>query len=156
MLAPNVEVRASLNDGEESLIGTSCGLDGNALPRESFAGSHRRIRGSGAFAGRALVEHHGDVGTKILLNRDRTFGGQFEQSAVDVRAECNAGIGHVADLRQAENLKSAGVSQDRPIPAHELVQSAQFGNQLVAGPQGEVIRVAQDDLSPRILRAVPA
>ena len=45
-------------------------------------------------------------------------------------------VGDLADLGEAEDLEAAGVGEDRPVPAHEAVQAAQLGDQLVAGPQG--------------------
>ena len=47
---------------------------------------------------------------------------------------------------QAVDLEAAAVGEDRAVPAHEAVQAAQLGDQVVAGPQGEMIGVAEDDL----------
>ena len=54
----------------------------------------------------------------------------------------------LARLGEAEDLEAAAVGEDRPVPVHEAVQAAQLGDQLVAGPQGEVIGVAEDDAAP--------
>ena len=97
---------------------------------------------------RAFVEHHRDVGPQILLDADGPLRGQVEQGPVDVRPEGDAAVGHLADLGQAEHLESAGVGEDGPVPAHELVEPAEFGDQLVAGPQGQVVSVAEKDVSP--------
>jgi hypothetical protein len=62
-----------------------------------------------------------------------------------------AGEGHAvlidpAEVSQAEDLEAAGIGQDRSIPAHEAVQPAEPRDALMAGPQGEVVGVGQDDL----------
>src|SRR5262249_3337655 len=48
--------------------------------------------------------------------------------------------------RKAIDLKAAAIGEDRPPPAHEAMQPAQLGNQLIAGPQGEVVGVAEENL----------
>ena len=51
-----------------------------------------------------------------------------------------------AQRGEREHLKAAGVGEDRPVPLHELVQAAQLANQLVAGPEVQVIGVGEDHL----------
>ena len=55
-------------------------------------------------------------------------------------------FGDLRAVRQAEDLKAAAVGQNRAVPAHELVQSAQSADQLVAGPQGQMVGVAEHHL----------
>ena len=50
---------------------------------------------------------------------------------------------------QAEDLIAAAVGQDRFRPADEPVQAAAARDQIVAGPQVQVIGVAQQDLGAR-------
>ena len=57
-------------------------------------------------------------------------------------------LGHLDEMGEAEQLESAAVGQDRAVPAHEAVQPAQRGDRLFAGPQREMIGVAQDHLRP--------
>ena len=45
-----------------------------------------------------------------------------------------------------EDLKAARVGDDRPVPAHELVQAAEARDALVAGVEEEVEGVAEDDV----------
>jgi hypothetical protein len=49
-------------------------------------------------------------------------------------------------VAKGEDLEAARIGQDRPIPAGEGVQPAQIRDQLVTGPEMQVIRVAEDDL----------
>ena len=53
--------------------------------------------------------------------------------------------------REREHLEAARVREDRPVPLHELVQSAELAHELVAGTQVQVIRVGEDHL--RVHRA---
>src|SRR4029450_9002688 len=66
--------------------------------------------------------------------------------AVDGRAELDAGFGDLSELRETEHLKSAGVGQDRAVPAHEAVESAELANQIVSGPEKQMVRVGEHDL----------
>ena len=49
-------------------------------------------------------------------------------------------------VAEREDLEAARVGQDRPVPAHEPVQPAELGDQLVAGPEVQVVGVAEQDL----------
>ena len=80
------------------------------------------------------------------------LGRQRAQRAVEVRAELDAVLGHLAHRRQAEHLVAAAVGQDRVRPADERVQAAGARDQLVAGPQVQVVGVAEDDLRAGVLR----
>ena len=62
---------------------------------------------------------------------------------------CDAVLLDLAALRQAEHLVAAAVGEDRPGPADEAVEPAAAGDQLVAGPQIQVIGVAEDDAARR-------
>lgn len=50
-----------------------------------------------------------------------------------------------AQVTQRPDLETAGVGQDRPVPAHELVQTAQFFDDVCAGAQHQVVGVAEDN-----------
>ncbi len=58
--------------------------------------------------------------------------------------EPDAFVGDPVDRGQGEDLIAAGVGEDRPPPAHELVQAAPLADQLVAGTQVKVIGVGQE------------
>src|SRR3712207_6905297 len=45
--------------------------------------------------------------------------------------------------------EAPGVGDHRPLPAHEAVQPAELGDQLVPGSQEEVERVAEDHVEDR-------
>ena len=72
--------------------------------------------------------------------------------AVEVRLEDHALLGDLAQAAQAEDLKAAGIGEDGVRPGHEAVQSAHLADQLVPGPQIQMIGVGQQDLRRRDLR----
>ena len=100
----------------------------------------------------ALVEGHGDIRIKGHLHVHRYFRRQEFLRAVQMRAEGYAFFRNLAHLPQAEYLKSAAVRQDSLLPVHKLVQAAGFLDQVFAGPQEQVIRIAQDDLGAHVVQ----
>src|SRR3989442_766535 len=63
-----------------------------------------------------------------------------------MRAELDAVGLDFANRREAEDLEAAAVGQDRSGPIDELMQSASGADDLEAGPDVEVISIAEDDL----------
>ena len=97
--------------------------------------------------GDAFVELHDDVGPKLVgLDFDGALGGEPMARAVDVALEGDALLAQAADLGERHHLEAAGVGEDRPVPAHEAVQSAEPRHPFGARPQHQVIGVAEDDL----------
>src|SRR5260221_3453317 len=77
-----------------------------------------------AGVGRALVKGHDDIGPKGLLDLHRELWTKETGSAVDVTVKMDAFFRNAPQLRQGEDLKPSAISQDRTVPAHELVQAA--------------------------------
>jgi hypothetical protein len=63
-----------------------------------------------------------------------------------MRLELYPFLADLAQFTQAEDLKSAAVRQDRMIPVHEAVQTAQMFYQAMPGPQIQMVGIGQDDL----------
>ena len=70
--------------------------------------------------------------------------------AIEVRFEGRALLAQLAQVSQAEDLEAAAIGQDRPVPVHEGVQPAELLDQFRAGPQQQVIGIAEDDLCSRL------
>ena len=53
---------------------------------------------------------------------------------------------NLAQAGKREHLESAGIGEDRLIPAHEFVQPARLFDQILAGADMQVIGIGEDDL----------
>ncbi len=93
-----------------------------------------------------VVEDHCDVAAELFLNRDRTFGRDFDEGAIDVRTKTNAGFVERHAVGEAEDLEAAAIGEDGAVPAHEFVEAAECGYGLLAGAEGEMVRVGEDHL----------
>jgi hypothetical protein len=93
---------------------------------------------------RGTVEHHRDVRAGLdvggLLRREQVRG------AIEMRTEARALFGNGPARREAEHLIAAAVGEDRLLPSDEPVEAAHARDEIVAGPQIEVIGVAQQNL----------
>ncbi len=70
-------------------------------------------------------------------------------------AERDRLFGDLAQLRQRHHLEAAGVRQHRPVPAGEFLQAAQRCDPLGAGPQHQMIGVAEHDIGAGIAHLAP-
>ena len=64
-----------------------------------------------------------------------------------MRLKTHSLVRNLAHLGQAENLISAAVGQDRSVPAHESVQTAEVTYQFVARTQVKMIGIAKQHLT---------
>src|SRR5690606_25135687 len=74
------------------------------------------------------------------------FGSEEQARAIEVIAELHAVGSDLADPGEAEDLEPAAIREDRQRPVHELVKAAGGGDHFESGPDGEMVRVAKDDL----------
>ena len=58
----------------------------------------------------------------------------------------DAVLGDFAQLRERENLVSAAIGEDRPVPIHEFMQAAKMFDYVQPRPDEQMIRVAENDL----------
>src|SRR5205809_3843955 len=93
-----------------------------------------------------MVENHRHVTTELLLNSDGPFGTQFNSRPIDMRAESSATFIECHAVGQTKDLKAAAVGQDRSVPTHERMKSAQRCNRLLTRPERQMIRVGQNHL----------
>jgi hypothetical protein len=97
-------------------------------------------------AGDHVVEGHGDVGAEGPLNLHGSLGGELTVGPVDVTLELDAVLVDPAQALEGEHLEPARVGEHRPGPGGEAVEAAHVLHHGFAGPQVEVVGVAQDDL----------
>lgn len=171
-LAPHVLVYAALHDAVDELAGGAVLALPAQAARQPAVGALGRARGVVAIdvEGRALVEDQRDVGAQGGLHRHRALRREEPLAAVHVGAEAHAllldredrpvaaarrvavargpGLDLLGDraVPHREDLKAAGVGDDRPLPAHEGVQAAEALDHLRAGIEHQVEGVAEHHL----------
>jgi len=92
-----------------------------------------------------LVERHDDVGAELLLDAGGQLGREHVPGAVIHGGELDAVVIDAARALQAEHLEAPGIGEDRPVPAHEAVQSAVRRHELGSGPEVQVVGVGEHD-----------
>ena len=162
-LRPQVLVHPALDDAHEQLLGLGVLAPPAHAAVQPAVGP---LHGAGGVVavgvrGRALVEGQRDVRAQLRLDLHRGLGAHEALGAVEVGAKEHALLGYVEHLAlvvraaaldlvghravaQREDLKAARVGDDRPPPAHELVQAAHLGDVLAAGADEQVEGVAED------------
>ena len=146
-----VEVHPTLYDAEESLIGPRVGGTAPFRPpaREVDRPLDLRAR---SWIAHALVELHDDVRPELLGDVHVRLGSPGEPATVVVdRAKHDPVVRELHELLVAEDLEAAGVGEDRPVPLHELMKSAELADDVDAGTHGEVIGVGEHDMCPNLL-----
>ncbi len=71
-----------------------------------------------------------------------------------MRAKRHACFANLAQVTQAEHLKTSGIGEYCPRPGHEPVQAAQLSNLLDSWPEVQVIGVAEENLNSEFLKHV--
>ena len=84
-----------------------------------------------------------------MLDAHGFLGRQEQAVAVDRRLEADSLLADLAQRTEGKDLETAGVGEDRPIPAHEAVQAAMRSDDFEPGAQPEVEGVAEADLRSR-------
>ena len=164
--AAQVLVGAALDDPVDGLaLGPVLGVPLQAAiqPAVRALGRARGVLAVGVER-RALVEDQRDVRAERGLDLHRGLGAHELRRAVEVGAEAHALLldredraralagelrGAALDLvrdgavAHGEDLETAGIGDDRPVPALEAVQPAELLDQLVAGREEQVERVAE-------------
>ena len=147
---PELGVASALDDAEErpALARMGRATAPRPAPRPLDG---REEAGAVGRQGRAIVEGHGDVAAQGPLDLHAALRRHGEEGAVEMRPEDDRVVRDRPPIGQAEHLEAAAVGQDRPLPAHEAVHPAQPADRLLAGPEPEVVGVAEDDLEPETL-----
>ncbi len=97
---------------------------------------------------RAFIEKHADVRAERGLRFHGLAGTKKHRGAIDVVLEAHTFLRHLPQLGQREDLKPAGIRQDRPIPGHESMQPTEMGHHFHPRPDEEMIRIAENNLRP--------
>ena len=142
-----------------SACGCQCGgyaLQLRRAPREPAQASLARVARDALFALARddVIELHDHVGAEVALDVHHRFRREDVLRSVDVAAKLDAVFAHGAQALEREHLKAARVGEDRPVPSHELMQPAEIANELVARPQMQMVRVAEDHLRADVVQVV--
>jgi hypothetical protein len=137
-----VLVDSTLDDSEDCLAFFPCG---EVAVRPSVGALHG---GGGLISGagvrRTLVEHHGNVDSELGLDLDATFWCEEVGGAIEVGFELDAIVVDGAHVAEGHDLEASGVGEDGSFPVHEVMESTEFFDEVCAGPEGEVVGVAEN------------
>lgn len=100
----------------------------------------------------ALVKRHRDIRTEVRLNAHTLLRPHEDMPPVNMAVEGDTLLRDLTKLRQRKDLKSAAIRQDRFIPRHEFMQTAEVTDQLISGSHVQMVRVGQLDLTADALK----
>src|SRR5210317_1008001 len=72
-------------------------------------------------------------------------------AAIKMGLETDTLFINLSQLAKAEDLESATVGQDRPVPVHEFVQTAESRHPFMPGAQVKMVGVAENNLGTDLL-----
>jgi hypothetical protein len=150
-LLAQLGVAAALTDAEHELAFRTRLLATFLRPADGALDSVALVA-RGRVVRRAFVEHHCDVRAERALNFHRFLRPEKQLRAIQMRAELDAVRLDLANLGKAEHLKSAAVREDGFLPVDEIVQSARRADDVHAGADVEMIRVAENDLRAHLVK----
>ena len=90
-------------------------------------------------------------GTEFALDGHRFFRAEEQRLAAEMRLKLDAVISHFSNLCQAINLKTAAVGEDRLVPVHEPMQAAGLADDVHAGTEEQVVRIAEQNLRANLV-----
>jgi hypothetical protein len=102
-----------------------------------------------------VVEGHGDVGAEGPLDLDGPLGSEHVSAAVYVTLKLHSLVAHPPESVEREHLKPTRVGEQRSVPSHEAMQSAELRDDALSRPDVQVIGVREHQLGargPQILR----
>src|SRR4030042_2517728 len=92
--------------------------------------------------GHALIQDHGDVRAESPLNLHHLLGCKKMFGAVDMRLKGDSILRDLPQFRQAEDLITATIRQNGPLPVDETMEPSQPAYGFMAGFEVEVIGVS--------------
>mmetsp|Transcript_2869 Transcript_2869/g.6867 ORF Transcript_2869/g.6867 Transcript_2869/m.6867 type:complete len:428 (+) Transcript_2869:2187-3470(+) len=141
-----LKIKASLHYPEEILLlGLLVSCDAAIDPSERAVHGFLHSCGIWRSAADHVVQRHDDVGSNLVLQLDRLLRSQQHLATIGGGLERNTFFGDVGKLQQRDHLETPAVRQNRSPPPHEIMEPSQFIQQLCAGTESKMIRVAQDD-----------
>ena len=145
MFPTQIGIHPALHNPEKELIGPTLRLPAAPGPASGEIRRLDRLVPGGRIRNTGIKAHH-DIRAQGLLYLNRLLRPEKELGTVQVRTKGRALLGDLGQLLQAEDLESAAIGEDGPIPVHKLVQAAETPDQLMAGPDIEMIGITEDNL----------
>ena len=102
--------------------------------------------------GNAFIKGHGNIRVEGYLDIHRYFRRQKFLRSVYMGTEGHAVFRNLSHLSEAKNLKTATIGKNRILPIHKAMNPAGFMNQILTGPQKQMISIAQNDLSSHVIQ----
>ena len=72
-----------------------------------------------------------------------------------MRTKTHAVVGDFAEIGEAEDLVTAGISEDGAAPGHERMQATEFADQGMSGTKVKMVGVGENEFSRQESRALP-
>ena len=107
------------------------------------------------WCGKGVAMRAKGMGARVIVTEVDPIKGirpHKDLAAVHMRIEINAFLFDLTKSRQREHLKSTGIRQDRFIPDHKLMQSAQLLYNVVSGTHMKMIGIGQLHLCPNLFQ----
>lgn len=141
-----IGVHTTLDNAEKSLVRWIFLRFDTAL--EPAGGAFERIFRVAAVGGvrDTLVKSHDDIGAKSVLDLHDGFWREKMLGAVEMGAEKHAFFRDLAQIAEAEHLEATAIGEDRAIPVHEAVETAELTDKLMPWPQVQMIGIGKNDL----------
>src|SRR4030042_1933926 len=92
--------------------------------------------------GHAFVKDHGDVRAESPLNLHHLLGCKEMFGAIDMGLKGDSILRDLPQFCEAEDLITAAIRQNRPLPVDETMEPSQPAYGLMAGFEVEVIGVS--------------
>ncbi len=146
-----IGVDSALNDTEEQLTGSERLLAAAFGPAEGFVDGFRSVVVCCGIRD-AFIETHHDIRAEDALRPERFCGTQEELFPIDMGLESDAIGLDFAEFAERKDLKAAGIGQDGTIPSHKRVQTTAVLHNFVAGPQEQVVGIAENDIDLQLLQ----
>ena len=92
-----------------------------------------------------MVERHRDVGAEDPLDLHRALGSEPPARPVDVALEFHAILVDLPKPLEGEHLEPPGIGEQGTVPAHEAMQSAERGDDILTGTDVQVVGVGEHE-----------
>ena len=98
-----------------------------------------------------VIQSHHDVRPDAILKANGIFRPDEDLRLVVGRLKLDPFFADFAQFAERDHLKAAGICEDVPVPAHELMQSSDVSQELPAWLGAQMIGIRQHDPAIQVL-----